>query len=73
METIICDISAFQYWRIPPVVRLLTEAPPDDSLLLNLVDDEELERLRAGRAELPPRARLLGVRRALAGGGPRLP
>lgn len=72
METIICDISAFQYWRIPPVVRLLTEAPPDDPLLLNLVDGEELERLRAGRAELPL-ARLLGVRRALAGGGPRLP
>ena len=46
METIICDISAFQYWRIPPVVRLLTEAPPDDPLLLNLVDGEELERLR---------------------------
>lgn len=53
METIICDISAFQYWRIPPVVRLLTEAPPDDPLLLNLVDDEELERLRAGSVGLP--------------------
>lgn len=53
METIICDISAFQYWRIPPVVRLLTEAPPDDPLLLNLVDGEELERLRAGSAGLP--------------------
>lgn len=72
METIICDISAFQYWRIPPVVRLLTEAPPDDPLLLNLVDGEELERLRAGSAG-PPCSRLLGVRRALAGGGPRLP
>lgn len=53
METIICDISAFLYWRVPPVVRLLTSAAGDDPLLANLVGPEELSKLRAGCAELP--------------------
>ena len=53
METIICDISAFKYWRIPPVVRVLTGAPLDDPLLRDLVSAEELSRLRAACSELP--------------------
>lgn len=53
METIICDISAFLYWRVPPVVRLLVSAADDDPLLANLVSPEGLAELRAGCAELP--------------------
>lgn len=53
METIICDISAFLYWRVPPVVRLLASAADDDPLLANLVSPEELSNLCAGCAELP--------------------
>ena len=36
METIICDISAFEYWRIPPVVHVLLNAGanPSDSAAL---------------------------------------
>ena len=31
METIICDISAFEYWRIPPVVHVLLNAGANSS------------------------------------------
>lgn len=31
METIICDISAFDYWRIPPVVHMLLNAGASSS------------------------------------------
>lgn len=53
METIICDISAFRYWRIPPVVRVLTGAPPEDPMLRDLLGVEELGRLREACSVLP--------------------
>ena len=31
METIICDISAFDYWRIPPIVHILLNAGASSS------------------------------------------
>ena len=31
METIICDISAFEYWRIPPIVHMLLNAGASSS------------------------------------------
>lgn len=46
METVICDISAFEFWRIPPVVRLLTGAPADDADLQRHFSRSEIERLR---------------------------
>ena len=39
MEAIVCDISAFRYWRVPPIVRLLAAGPIDDSLLQDLIGD----------------------------------
>ena len=57
MDIIICDISAFMYWRTPPLVRLLTSAPEDDDFLRNVVD---VERLRAMRDELAEESLLWG-------------
>lgn len=53
MDTVICDISALRYWRIPPIVRLLADASPCDALLQNLLSEEELRGLRSSRSELP--------------------
>ena len=33
MEATICDISAFDYWRIPPVVQILIAGEEDDATL----------------------------------------
>lgn len=61
METIICDRSAFLYWRTPPIARLLASGPEDDSLLRHIMDYGELESLRAElRAASPPLARASG-------------
>lgn len=56
MDAIVSDISAFRYWRIPPLVRLLVSAPEDDALLQSIVSEEELTRLRQGCAQLASRA-----------------
>lgn len=53
MDAIICDISALQYWRTPPIVRLLAAAPEDDDLLSSVVSPEQLQRVREGCARLP--------------------
>lgn len=53
MDAIICDISAFLYWRTPPIVRLLAGAPEDDALLGSIVSPERLARVREGCAGLP--------------------
>lgn len=53
MDAIVSDISAFRYWRIPPLVRLLVSAPEDDALLQSIVSEGELTRLRQGCAQLP--------------------
>lgn len=47
METIICDRSAFLYWRTPPIARLLASGPEDDPLLRHIMDAAELEQLRS--------------------------
>ena len=62
MDIIICDISAFMYWRTPPLVRLLTSAPEDDDLLRNTV---EPRRLRAMRDELAEESLLWGSARGM--------
>lgn len=53
MDAIVSDISAFRYWRIPPLVRLLASGPADDALLQSIVTEEELTQLRQGCARLP--------------------
>lgn len=59
MDAIVSDISAFRYWRIPPLVRLLVSAPEDDALLQSIVSEEELTRLRQGCAQLASRASIV--------------
>lgn len=54
METIICDISAFLFWRTPPILRLLAAAPEDDPCLSRLIGRDELLSLRAEMAERIP-------------------
>lgn len=46
METVICDITAFDYWRIPPIVHLLLTGEGDDPVLRDLATVEEIEALR---------------------------
>ena len=47
METTICGTAAFNYWRIPPIVRLLLTGASDDPLLQNIMDLEKLQAFRA--------------------------
>ena len=54
METIICDRSAFLYWRTPPIAHLLASGREDDSLLGNLLSAADLARLRANLRAASP-------------------
>ena len=58
MDTIICDISAFLFWRMPPLVRLLALGPEEDGLLCQLVGPERLGLLRREVVEASPFAGL---------------
>lgn len=42
MDTIICGISAIEYWRVPPVVGFLASCEEDDPLLRGVASPEEL-------------------------------
>lgn len=46
MDTIICDISAFLFWRMPPLVRLLMLGSEEDTPLCQLVEPGRIRRLR---------------------------
>lgn len=71
MATTICDITAFDYWRIPPIVRLLLVGEEDDAVLRKIATPDQLGTLRSEVVEtLPlcdsflrpsPRTRHLGV------------
>lgn len=56
METVISDISAFLYWRTPPIARLLAAGPEADPFLRNLVERQRLRRLRFDLLDASPRA-----------------
>ncbi len=43
MDTVICDITALKYWRIPPVVQLLAAAPMADERLSRALSPYDLE------------------------------
>lgn len=58
MEAVVCDISAFQYWRIPPVVRLLASAPEGDEDLRRLFSISQVRALRAEMAQELPLCRV---------------
>ncbi len=51
MDITICDITALHYWRIPPVVLLLTAAPQADERLARLLTNQDLEQLSANYVE----------------------
>lgn len=54
METIICDTTAFMYWRTPPIVRLLAAGPEDDVLLSRLTTEGRLHAMRERLAATTP-------------------
>lgn len=54
METIICDTSAFLYWRTPPIARLLAAAPEDEPSLNDLISKRHLYELREALARTTP-------------------
>lgn len=72
MEAIICDTSAFLFWRTPPIVRLLAAAPLDDSMLRDLLPTDRVKRFREELAKsslLVSAARNRCLRRAHYGPG----
>ena len=46
METTICGITAFNYWRIPPIVHLLLAGTGDDPLLSDIIRPDLLQAFR---------------------------
>lgn len=42
MEAVVCDTSAFRFWRTPPVVRLLASEPEDSPVLRELLSPPEI-------------------------------
>lgn len=53
METIICDISALNYWRTPPLVQLLLAGDENVPELRGTINAEDALALRATVAEEP--------------------
>ncbi len=53
MDTVICGPTAYQYWRIPPIVHLLCAAPEDYPVLRKIIG---LEELRGFRSDLDSRS-----------------
>ena len=51
MESILCDISALLFWRVPPIVRLLALGAAGEEPLCHLVDPGYLDRLRRDLVE----------------------
>lgn len=59
MENIICDITAFDYWRIPPIVQLLLAGDETDPSLQRLFGESALMATRASMASSPLCEKLL--------------
>ena len=62
MDTIICDISAFLFWRMPPLVRPLVLGAEDDATLWRIAAPERLARLRQEIVAASPLAGLADAR-----------
>ena len=54
MEAVLCDTSAFLYWRTPPLVRLLASEPEDSPLLRELLAPAEIRSFRHALRESTP-------------------
>ena len=59
MDTVICDTTAFDCWRIPPVVHLLVAGEEDNPVLRELVSHEELMAFRASLVSSLPLCKTL--------------
>ena len=57
MDTTICGSTAYQYWRTPPIVKLLAAGSEADPRLPKIVTEGELTAFRADLAERLPLAR----------------
>ena len=55
MDITICDKTAFNYWRIPPVVQLLAAAPDADKRLAAVLTPHDLEVLSANFVDVQNR------------------
>lgn len=51
MDTIICDITAFDYWRIPPVVQLLLVGDESSPTLVKSFKEEDVVTTREAMAD----------------------
>ena len=67
MDVTVCGTTAYQYWRTPPIVRLLAVATEADELLLKYVSEVELTAFRAEMVERLPFARSCAVSRRTQG------
>lgn len=47
METTVCGVTAFNYWRIPPIVHLLLTGTGDNPLLPDIISPDMLQAIRA--------------------------
>jgi hypothetical protein len=54
METIVCGATAYQYWRVPPIVTYLAAAPEADPSLRRFCGQDELIGFRAQLHEQLP-------------------
>lgn len=53
MDIIICDISAFDFWRTPPIVRMLLAGDEQDRRLRSILRELDIASLRAAMGESP--------------------
>lgn len=61
MDTIICRTSAYQFWRTPPIVKLLAAGSEDNPLLPKLVAEAELTAFRSELAARLPLAQACAI------------
>ncbi|WP_321974120.1 hypothetical protein [Paratractidigestivibacter sp.] len=54
MDTLICSVSAFRFWRVPPIVLLLAIGSVDDPNLRGKIDSTKLEQLQLKLATASP-------------------
>lgn len=52
MDTIICDITAFDYWRIPPIVQLLLAGNETDPVLTSAANASSRKPRKSGTRSL---------------------
>ncbi|WP_322150886.1 hypothetical protein [Paratractidigestivibacter sp.] len=67
MDTTLCASTAYQYWRTPPIVKLLATGQEDDYLLKNCLTEAELTAARTEIVERLSFSRACSVARRTQG------